>query len=76
MEGENVNNECPEHSAHVARIERSEQDIQELWKVTDIIREEIKRMAVKFAWLMGVLTAAQVVAMVLVNVVMRYQGAH
>lgn len=69
-------NECPDHSAHVARIDRSEKDIQELWKVNDVVREEIKRMAVRFAWLMGVLTAAQVVAMVLVNVMLRYHGAN
>lgn len=58
---------CYYHKDHESRIERSESDIQKLWGASDSVKEEIKKVLVKFSWLMGTLTAVNAIVMLLIQ---------
>lgn len=63
--------ECALHGAVEVRVSRAEYDIQELWKMGDVVKDEIKKVTVKLSWLFGVLTAVQVIGVALITLMIK-----
>jgi hypothetical protein len=60
---------CGDHSAHEIRLQRNEKDVNDLWEAIKMIRSDIQSLFVKFGWIYGGLTVANIITVIAVQII-------
>lgn len=64
--------DCVHHEAVIARVDRNEKDVNNLWSAMHEVRDDIKRLIGKIGLIVGIITTVNSIVMLAVSYMIQH----